>query len=99
MMTLGNLIESYEKGAITINHFVVECTNLIDPAQPELVMDKIPYNLTPMFAMLVRSSEAKEGEVVDKMVTNHGTVPSVEQVKALKYWILHKMPHNEEWNN
>ncbi len=77
----ASLLAMYRKGAITADHLVVECLNMIDPADPASVLHDLPDEI------LARMIEfAREYRRVG-MVTNYGIPPAADQVEAAKRWI------------
>src|SRR4051794_27499797 len=76
-----SLIATHEEGAITAEHLVVQCLNLIDPADPSLVLDALPGKI------LVRMLEFVEKYRPGQMGSNYGVLPSVDQVESARRWI------------
>lgn len=78
---MNSLVEMYRKGAITADHLLVECLQMIDPADPAQVLGSLPEEvLVPMLEFARRYRP-------DVMVTNYGVLPGTDQVEAARRWI------------
>jgi len=71
----------YEKGAITADHLVAQCINMIDPDDPGLVLSDLPKSI--LDRMLEYTRRYQPG----RMVSNYGILPATDQVEAAKNWI------------
>ena len=78
---IASRIAAYEKGAITGNHLVVQCLHLLDPADPSVVLERLPPEIIQKVLAFVREYRP------NGMVTNYGVLPTVDQVEAAKKWI------------
>jgi hypothetical protein len=78
---MDELVRMYEKGAITVDHLVVESLHKIDPAEPGLVLSILPREV--LERMLAYSEQYRPGA----MRTNYGLQPASDQVAAAKRWI------------
>jgi hypothetical protein len=81
---IENLIQMYQKGAITADHLVVECLHRVDPQYPEHILGKLPAAVLERMLQYVR--EYRPGS----MRTNYGPQPAAHQVAAAKGWIESK---------
>jgi hypothetical protein len=77
----ASLVAAYRKGAITADHLVVQCLQMVDPKAPGLVLDPLPREL------LVRALEFTRLYRSGRMVTNYGVLPAADQVEAAGRWI------------
>ena len=75
------LLSMYEKGAITLDHLVAECIQLIDPDDPGVVLGDLPDSILDRMLIYARRYQP------DRMVSNYGTLPTAEQVQAAQNWI------------
>jgi hypothetical protein len=78
---MEKLIALYEKGAITADHLAVEALQRLDPAQPGRVLETLPP------AVLRRLLNYAREYQVDKMRTNYGVPPALNQVRAAEKWM------------
>ncbi|HEV3262063.1 MAG TPA: hypothetical protein VG013_34750 [Gemmataceae bacterium] len=78
---IRKLVEMYQKGAITLDHLVVECLHMVDPRHPELVLGVLPPAVLEQMFKYVREYRP------EVMRTNYGLLPAEDQVKAAKSWI------------
>jgi hypothetical protein len=81
---MEKLLSMYETGAITADHLAVECLNMLDPANPNLVLAALPDSV--LQRVLKYAREYRPGQ----MRTNYGIQPAVDQVGAAKKWIESK---------
>jgi hypothetical protein len=77
-------VEMYRRGAITGEHLVLECLHMIDPANPQLVLEALPEDV------LVQILEFASRYRPNEMLTNHPILPTTDQVLAAEQWIEHK---------
>ena len=75
------LLDQYRTGKITDAHFVVECLNTVDPDRPGDVLSGIPDSL--LRRVLAFTKDYQPG----RMLTNHGALPTPDQVVAARRWI------------
>jgi hypothetical protein len=78
---ITSLVATYEKGAITCDHLVAQCINMIDPDDPGLVLGDLPSSI--LDRMLVYAQRYQPC----RMVSNYGILPTPDQVQATKSWI------------
>ena len=78
---MEELVSMYEKGAITVDHLVVESLHRLDPAEPALVLKPLPREV--LVRMLDYAHDYRPGS----MKTNYGLQPAADQVSAAKQWI------------
>jgi hypothetical protein len=78
---MNSLVTMYRKGAITADHLVVECLNMIDPEDPAPVLGALPDEILARMLDLARSYRPND------MVTNYGVLPAIDQVQAARRWI------------
>jgi hypothetical protein len=78
---MSSLVTMYRKGAITADHLVVECLQLIDPNDPAPVLEALPDEI------LDRMLDFAHSYRPNSMVTNFAVLPAVDQVKAARRWI------------
>lgn len=78
---IASLVAMYENGAITADHLVAQCLNMVDPAAPELVLGRLPESI------LDRMLDYTRSYVPNRMVSNYGALPAVDQVEAARRWI------------
>jgi hypothetical protein len=71
----------YEKGAITADHLVAQCLEMIDPQDPSSVLDGLPRS----FLERIRDHAAKYRS--GPMLTNYGRIATADQVDAASRWI------------
>src|SRR4051794_17727652 len=81
---MKKLVDLYNSGAMTADHLAVESLNLLDPANPELVLSALPEGI--LRTVLKYAQEYQP----DRMRTNYGRLPAVDQVEAAKCWIASK---------
>ena len=82
---MEKLLAMYEKGDITADHLVAECLHMIDPADPALVLARLPNDV--LSRMLHYAHEYRAGT----MRTNYGLQAAVDQVEAAKAWIENRI--------
>jgi hypothetical protein len=75
------LVEQYQKGALTADHLVLQCLDMVDPRHPEHVLKALPPTILERMLKYAREYRP-EG-----MRTNYGPQPAAEQVEAAKEWI------------
>ena len=75
------LVNQYRRGAITADHLVVQCLNMIDTEHPELVLAGLPPEI------LDRMSSFVLRYLPGRMVTNYGPLPAADQVAAARHWL------------
>jgi hypothetical protein len=80
---ITDLVEMYNKGAITADHLAVQCLHMIDPANPQLVLSGLPHHI------LMRMLDFVSNYRPNCMITNYGVLPAEDQVAAAKEWIEH----------
>ena len=78
---IDTLVAMYKKGAITADHLVVQCLQMIDPKDPGLVLDSLPPGI------LSRMMHYACDYQPTRMLTNYGPAPAIDQVEAAKDWI------------
>jgi hypothetical protein len=78
---MNSLVTMYRKGAITADHLVVECLNMIDPKDPAPVLGALPDDILVRMVDFVRSYRP------NGLVTNYGVLPAMDQVQAVRRWI------------
>jgi hypothetical protein len=78
---ITSLVSMYAKGAITSDHLVAQCINMIDPDDPGLVLGDLPNAILDRMLVYARRYQP------DRMVSNYGTLPTAEQVQAARNWI------------
>lgn len=78
---MNPLLMSYNKGAITADHFAVECLHRIDPAEPSRVLHDLPDEVVARVLDFARRYRP------GGMVTNYGVLPTSDQVEAAERWI------------
>jgi hypothetical protein len=78
---ITSLVSMYEKGAITADHLVAHCIQMIDPEDPGRVLGDVP---TPILDRILAYAQRYQP---DRMVSNYGVPPSPDQVEAAKSWI------------
>src|SRR4051794_4499232 len=86
---MASLMDMYERGAITADHFVYECLNRIDPANPAFILGSLPDEILTRMLDLTRQFRP------DGMITNHGLLPGADQVDAARRWIEDARSANE----
>jgi hypothetical protein len=75
------LVATYEKGAITAHHLVVQCLHMIDPADPALILDALPDKILSRMLEFTRKYQS------GRMVSSDGLLPADDQVEAARKWI------------
>jgi hypothetical protein len=91
---LTSLVSMYEKGAITADHLVAQCIQMIDPEDPGMVLNDLPNPiLDRMLGYALRYQR-------DHMVSTYGVLPTADQVEAARSWIadLHAMREGGQAN-
>ncbi len=83
-MSIHELIQMYQNGAITSHHLVVESLNLLD-SQSEESAEEVLGALPPRVCQELKAFVEKYRP--GKMVTNFGRIPSVESVRLAKCWL------------
>lgn len=78
---IEKLVELYQSGAITADHLVVQCLHMVDPLHPECVLGALPSTILERMLKYVREYQP------ERMRTNYGLSPAVDQVEAAKSWI------------
>jgi hypothetical protein len=78
---IANLVAKFNQGQITAGHLAVECLHILDPREPEVVLGGLP----PVILREMRQFIADYRP--DKMITNYGVLPAVDQVEAVRRWI------------
>ena len=63
---INDLVEMYESGKITAHHLAIECLQMIDPENPELVLHPLPTDVLDSMRQYIR--EYQPG----RMKTNTG---------------------------
>ena len=81
MISRSSLLEQYQAGMINDTHLVVESLNLVDPENPGLVLNSLPEDI--LMRVLRFSKEFRQG----RMITNYGSLPAIDQVRAAQHWI------------
>jgi hypothetical protein len=81
---IEQLVEMYQKGAITADHLVVECLHRLDPQHPELVLSALPS------AVLERMLKYAREYQPQRMRANYGLLPAGDQIEAARCWIESK---------
>ena len=78
---IHSFVATYEKGAITADHLVAQSLEMIDPDNPGLVLGGLPVAiLDRLFGFVQRTQH-------ERIVTNYGKVPTLDQLEAAKEWI------------
>jgi hypothetical protein len=76
------LVAMYERGAITGHALVVDCLNLVDPADPSSVLGNLPPRVLPPLKEFVEAYRPGE------MLSLHGgPIPTPAQVAAARNWL------------
>jgi len=78
---ITSFVSMYEKGAITSDHLVAQCIQMIDPDDPGLVLSDLPNSILDRMLVYARRYQP------DRMVSNYGNLPTSDQVEAAKNWI------------
>ncbi len=86
-MRTQQLVQMYEKGAVTPHHLVLEFLNMIDPANVGEVLEALPPRVYPELVAFIE--EYRPG----KMVANYGQVPPPESVRLAKHWLENRSIH------
>lgn len=75
------MLEMYQDGAITGYQVMMDCLHMLNPDQPDLVLNCLPAEiLDEMLAFAHRYDPAC-------MRSNAGLPPTVDQVRAAQRWI------------
>ena len=81
-MTMVQLIAWYARGAIADHEMAVTSLNLVDPEEPQAVLDLLPPHVLPRLREFVETYRPGE------MLCSHGgAIPSLAQVLAAKRWL------------
>jgi hypothetical protein len=80
-VTAQQLVQLYEKGAITFNTLLLDLLNRLDPSNPDLLLGTLPDKYVQEFRQFL------SGWVLGKMKTNYGPPPTDEQVTAAREWL------------
>ena len=78
---MDSRVAMYRKGAITADHFILMSLHMVDPENPSLVLASVPEEL------LERMLEFARRYQPDRMISNHGPLPAIDQVDAARRWI------------
>ena len=78
---IRSTLQKYQMGMITDEHLVVESLQMLDPANPGLVLGSLPDNI--LTHVLRFAKEYQPG----RMATNYGVLPAQDQVLAAQQWI------------
>jgi hypothetical protein len=81
---IPELVEMYETGAVTAHHLAAQCLQMLDPAEPELVLAQLPDDI------LAAIEDFADGYDPKGMKTNYGVIPAQDQVIAATKWIRKK---------
>jgi hypothetical protein len=73
-----SLVSMYEKGAITADHLVARCIQMIDPDDPGLVLGDLPDSILERMLTYTRRYQP------DRMVSTYGSLPAPDQVEAAR---------------
>lgn len=76
-----DLNKMYDAGAITAHHFAVECLHMLDPCEPELVLEQLPDDV------LLEVQRFADRYDPHGMQTNYGVIPAPDQIAAATKWI------------
>src|SRR5271157_2977502 len=89
---ITSFVSMYEKGAITSDHLVAQCIQLIDPDDPGLVLSDLPNSILDRMLAYTRRYQP------DRMMSTYRIPPAADQVEAAKIWIedLHAMREGGE---
>jgi hypothetical protein len=83
-MSIHELIQMYQNGAITPHHLAIESLNLLDSQSEEGVEEVLGALPSQACQELKTFVEAYRP---GKMVTNYGRIPSVESICLAKHWL------------
>jgi len=72
---ITSLVSMYEKGAITSDHLVAQCIQMIDPDDPGLVLSDLPNSI--LDRMLIYARRYQPG----RMVQTSETCPRLTKLK------------------
>jgi hypothetical protein len=75
------LIDQYQRGTITADHLVVQCLHMVDPEHPERVLAGLPSEVLGRMSSFVLRYQP------DRMLTNYGPLPALDQVAAARHWL------------
>ena len=78
---ITSLVRMYEKGAITADHLVAQCIQMIDPDDPGLVLSDLPNSILDRMLAYTRRYQP------DRMKSTYGNPPATDQVEAARSWI------------
>src|SRR4051794_39408773 len=78
---ITSLISMYEKGAITSDHLVAQCIEMLDPDDPGLVLSELPDSMLDRILAYARRYQP------GRMVSNYENLPTADQVGAARNWI------------
>ncbi|HZW31785.1 MAG TPA: hypothetical protein VFF52_13815 [Isosphaeraceae bacterium] len=78
-MNMPQRVAQYERGAVSSHEMMVDSLNLVDPGEPQAVLDLLPPHLLP------RLREFVETYRPGVMLSSHsGAIPTLAQVEAAK---------------
>ena len=77
----NTLVSMYENGAITADHLVAQCVEMVNPDDPGLVLGDLPRPILDRLLEYIRRYQPGQ------MISNYGPVPSIDQVEAARSWI------------
>ena len=78
---ITSLVRMYEKGAITADHLVAQCIQMIDPDDPGLVLSDLPDSILDRMLAYTRRYQP------DRMKSTYGIPPATDQAEAARNWI------------
>jgi hypothetical protein len=81
LMTIQQLVQCYERGAITPHHLVVDLLGLVSSANADAAMGALPGHLHSELRRFL------EEYVPGKMLRNHGPIPSPESIERAREWL------------
>ena len=80
-MTVNELIEMYDDGAITGYQVMIDSLHLLDHKQPDIVLSRLPEEvLEEMREYVLRYDPSSMRSIA-------GAPPTVDQVRAARRWI------------
>lgn len=80
-MRVDELIEMYQNGAITGYQVTIDCLHMLDPDQPDLVLNHLPEDILEEMLDYAHRYDPS------CMRSNEGLPPAVHQVRAAQRWI------------